>query len=170
MVEKTNEELARQAIENTANLTEYERRLKRAARFGIDVSTVTGPQFEKPAYNKMDLPAAGQQRIDRITENISKIKHRQQKFAEEPMPEADTTIQQLEQRITKIHNFAKPEEIKSTAVIIEDTLYLYGTDYMSTDEINLYMYPYPEMKVRWINDSSCTLKFNSKEEAASAYH
>ncbi len=86
------------------------------------------------------------------------------------MPEAETKLQQLEQRITKIHNVAKPEEIKSTAVIIEDMLYLYGTDFMSTDEINLYMYSFPTMKVRWINDSSCTLKFNSNEEAARAYN
>ena len=135
----------------------------------MDLSTV-GPQFQTPAYDKMDLSAAGQQRIDKIAENISKIKHRQQKFAEEPMPEAETKIQQLEQRITKIHNVAKPEEIKSSAVIIEDLLYLYGTDFMSTDEINLYMLPFPEMKVRWINDSSCTLKFKSNEEAAAAYH
>lgn len=41
----------------------------------------------------MDLSAAGQQRIDKIAENISKIKHRQKKFAEEPMPEAETKIQ-----------------------------------------------------------------------------
>lgn len=136
----------------------------------MDVSTVVGPQSEKPAYDKMDLPAAGQQRIEKLAENISKIKMRQQKFAEEPMPESETKIQQLEQRITKIHNVAKPEEIKSSAVIIEDMLYLYGTDFMSTDEINLYMFSFPDMKVRWINDSSCTLKFNSNEEAAKAYH
>ena len=86
------------------------------------------------------------------------------------MAESDTKIQQLEQRITKIHNVAKPEEIKATAVIKEDTLYLYGTDFMSTDEINLYMMQYPDMKVRWINDSSCTLSFKSNDEAAQAYH
>jgi hypothetical protein len=59
MVEKTNADQSSPAIENAANLTEYELRLKRAARFGIDISTVMGPQFEKPAYDKMDLPAAG---------------------------------------------------------------------------------------------------------------
>ncbi len=118
----------------------------------------------------MDMPAAGQQKVERIAENISKIKMRQQKFAEQPMPEAETKIQQLEQRITKIHNVEKPEEIKSSAIIKEDTLYLYGTDFMSTDEINLYMMQFPDMKVQWINDSSCTLKFKSNEEAAEAYH
>ena len=30
---------------------------------------------------------------------------------------------------------------------------------MSTDEIKMYFMKYPEIEVRWINDSSCTLKF-----------
>jgi hypothetical protein len=58
----------------------------------MDTSTVMGPQVETPAYDKMDMPVAGQQRIDRIAENISKIKMRQQKFADEPMPESETKI------------------------------------------------------------------------------
>ena len=116
------------------------------------------------------MPAASQQKVERIAENISKIKMRQRKFAEQPMPEAETKIQQLEQRITKIHYVEKPEEIKSSAIIKEDTLYLYGTDFMSTDEIKLYMMQFPDMKVQWINDSSCTLQFKSNEEAAEAYH
>jgi len=54
---------------------------------------VVGPHYEAPAYDKMDMPAAGQQKVERIEENISKIKRRQQKFAEQPMPEAETKIQ-----------------------------------------------------------------------------
>lgn len=93
MVEQTKEDFNSPAIENATNLTEYERRLKRAARFGMDTSSVVGPQAAVPAYDKMDLSAAGQQRVDRLAENISKIKMRQQKFAEEPIPESDTKIQ-----------------------------------------------------------------------------
>jgi|LakMenEpi03Aug12_release.lakeMendotaPanAssembly.Ray.scaffolds.fasta_scaffold1829722_1 hypothetical protein len=80
----------------------------------------------------MDLPAAGLVKVERLNENIAKIKMRQQKFAEETPPEAITKIQNLENRITKLHYVAKPEEIKKTAIIIEDMLYLYGTDFMST--------------------------------------
>ena len=59
MVEQTNEDFSSPAIQNAASLTEYERRLKRAERFGMDKSTVVGPQYEAPAYDKMDMPAAG---------------------------------------------------------------------------------------------------------------
>lgn len=41
---------------------------------------------------------------------------------------------------------------------------------MSTDEIKLYMMQFPEVRVQWINDSSCTLQFSNKDEAAQAYH
>jgi len=59
MVEQTSEDFSSPAIQNAASLTEYERRLKRAARFGLDEATVVGPQFQTPAYDKMDLPANG---------------------------------------------------------------------------------------------------------------
>ena len=61
-------------------MTEYERRLKRAARFGVQTSDVIGPQSETPAFQNMDLPVAGQHKIEKLTENISRIKMRQQKF------------------------------------------------------------------------------------------
>ena len=64
---------------------------------------------------------------------------------------------------------AKPEEIKETAVIIPDSLYLYGTDYMSNKDIKYYLIHFPHVRIKWINDSSCTLNFASPEEADRAY-
>lgn len=51
-------------------------------------------------------------------------------------------------------------------------LYLYGTDNMSTADIEEeYMGGrYPEMMVKWINDSSCVLTFPTKESAAECFH
>jgi hypothetical protein len=63
------------------------------------------------------------------------------------MAEAETRIESLENRINKLHNVSKPDEIKSEAVIIEDKLYLYGTDFMSTKEIRLHFMRYPEVQV-----------------------
>jgi hypothetical protein len=41
---------------------------------------------------------------------------------------------------------------------------------MSTDDIKDYMgIQFPDIIVTWINDSSCTIKFVSKEQAAEAY-
>ena len=86
------------------------------------------------------------------------------------MVDAVSKIENLEKRIEKLHNVSKPDEIKSDAVIIENQLYLYGTDFMSTEEIRLHFMRYPRVFVNWINDSSCTLLFSTHEEAADAYH
>ena len=79
-------------------------------------------------------------------------------------------MENLEKRITKLHNVSKPEEIKSGAEIKLDSLYLYGTDYMSTAEIHFYLIRFPDVRIQWINDSSCTLQFENAEEAERAYH
>jgi len=63
------------------------------------------------------------------------------------MPNVDERIENLETRKNKLHNQAKPEEIKSDAVIIEDCLYLYGTDYMSTREIKEHFMRYPTVHI-----------------------
>lgn len=63
----------------------------------------------------------------------------------EATPMAETRIENLENRINKLHNVSKPEEIKTDAVIIEDMLYFYGTDFMSTREIKTYFMRYPEI-------------------------
>ena len=49
------------------------------------------------------------------------------------------TITNLEKKVNQLKSFEKPEEIKRTAVITEDSLYLYGTDFMSTGDIKDYM-------------------------------
>ncbi len=135
----------------------------------MDTSTVLGPTANNGLGN-MDLSATSKNKVDRLNENIQKIKMRQQKFASEVPEEAETRIENLEKRIDKLHNVSKPEEIKASAVIIENMLYFYGTDYMSTKEIKDYFMRYPDIEVKWINDSSCTLKFPSNEIAAEAYH
>lgn len=38
-----------------------------------------------------------------------------------------------------------------------DTIYLYGTDDMSTDDVFKYFNDYGPECVEWINDSSCTI-------------
>ena len=56
--------------------------------------------------------------------------------------------------------FEKPAEIHESAIIRPDTLYLYGTDFMSTKDIKLYIgTQFPEIEIKWINDSSCSVVF-----------
>jgi len=56
--------------------------------------------------------------------------------------------------------------------MFDDKLYLYGTDWMSNKDISdIYMGSrYPEMEIKWINDSSCVLAFKTPEEAKEALH
>lgn len=71
-------------------------------------------------------------------------------------------ISKLNKRITSLKAFEKPAEIQADAQIKEETLYLYGTDFMSTRDIKLYVgTQFPEVQIKWINDSSCTLIFQS---------
>jgi hypothetical protein len=53
---------------------------------------------------------------------------------------------------------------------VEDSLYLYGTDFMSNKDLSVYVGTrFPDVVIKWINDSSCTLKFESQEQAEQAY-
>lgn len=160
-----------QSAAEQAMMTEYERRLQRAKRFGIDVAMVTGPQVDGDAeVTQMDLPARSQNTKQYLNQNIEKIKHRQQKFSDiGEHPDSGKRIEKLENRITRLHNVSKPEQIQESAKICEDTLYLYGTDYMSNSDIRDYFLRFPSVQIKWINDSSCTLQFHSFEEAAEAY-
>lgn len=131
-----------------ASMSEYERRMARAARYGLDASKVLGPQVQsvqntqlKPdeAFDRMAQgPKAGQ--VDRIMQKIDKLKARAERFADE---EADVQpnphLKNLESRVSQLRSFEKPEEIQRSATISEDSLYLYGTDFMSTDDIKDYM-------------------------------
>ena len=81
-----------------------------------------------------------------------------------------TKIKKLNKRITSLKAYEKPVQISSDAKIIEDSLYLYGTDFMSTGDIKNYFGTlFPAVHIKWINDSSCTIKFETGEEAESAY-
>mmetsp|Transcript_59678 Transcript_59678/g.82016 ORF Transcript_59678/g.82016 Transcript_59678/m.82016 type:complete len:114 (+) Transcript_59678:424-765(+) len=78
-------------------------------------------------------------------------------------------ISSIQNRIDKLENVEPPKQIDKDAQIIPDTLYLYGTDYMSTKEIYEYLYSFPDANVKWINDSSCTVKLSSEEKANRLY-
>ena len=95
-----------------------------------------------------------------------------------------------------------PAPIQFDSIILEDSLYLYGVDYMSNQDILGYFRKYKdpnappledepedddamnvdqgnkykkpreipgEVKVEWIDDSSCVIKFVNKDLARSAY-
>ena len=74
-------------VEQRKELTEYEKRLKRAERFGIDPSTVVPPQqqIEQPIQQDetmfTDMKMGNQsKKIEELQADIDRIKQRQQRF------------------------------------------------------------------------------------------
>lgn len=100
-------------------------------------------------------------------QKIDKLKARAERFADEEADiEPNPHIKNLESRVNQLRSYEKPVEIQRTATISEDSLYLYGTDFMSTEDIKDYMgVQFPDIIITWINDSSCTIKFVSQEQA-----
>lgn len=108
--------------------------------------------------------------VDRIMQKIEKLKARAERFGDEVEDSSNNAIKHLENRVGQLRSLEKPEEIRKNAAIIEDSLYLYGTDFMSTENIKEYMgLQFPDLSITWINDSSCTIKFNSADQAADAF-
>jgi hypothetical protein len=74
-----------------------------------------------------------------------------------------------------IEHKAPPVPILAGSEILFDSLYVYGVDFMSTDDVKRYFKKYLELstttedQVRWINDSSCVVKFPSSDLAKLAY-
>ena len=73
-------------------------------------------------------------------------------------------ISKLNKRITSLKAYERPAEIHESAEIRPATLYLYGTDFMSTRDIKLYIgTQFPNIHIQWINDSSCTITFECED-------
>jgi len=53
--------------------------------------------------------------------------------------------------------------------VLGNKLYMYGTDFMSTDEVKQYFEKFGDTTIQWINDSSCTVLFEKDEAARAAY-
>ena len=70
---------------------------------------------------------------------IDKLKARAERFGEDVEDQSNSTIKNLENRVCSLRSMEKPEEIRRTAKIVEDSLYMYGTDFMSTFDIKDYM-------------------------------
>lgn len=100
---------------------------------------------------------------------LQKIKDRMQKFGMEPTGEVKKNMQKLERQIAWKTNKDQPKEIQQGSQVIETSLYLYGTDFMSTGDVNKYFSIFDPKQVQWINDSSCVVSFEDPTKCALAY-
>jgi hypothetical protein len=77
----------------------------------------------------------------------------------------------LQRKLDFARHKEPPRPIEAESVINDDTLYLYGVDYMSTDDIKQHFSGFgSNLEVIWINDSSCRVKFESPELTRKAYN
>jgi hypothetical protein len=60
-------------------------------------------------------------------------------------------------------NYRPLKEIGPDDKIQPNILYLYGTDFMSTEDVQSYFERFGKLDIKWINDSSCSIQFESDE-------
>jgi hypothetical protein len=86
----------------------------------------------------------------------------------------------MEKKLQWTEHKASPVPILEGAKLLKDSLYIYGVDYMSTDDVKSYFARYSKLpgeeevneehfKVTWINDSSCVVKLPGHIQAFKAY-
>ncbi|CDW76543.1 splicing rnp complex component [Stylonychia lemnae] len=110
------------------------------------------------------------QTVDEIEQEIQKLEQRKLKFEGKLTEEAEKRLEKLQRKLDFARHKDAPKPIEQEAVISEDAIYLYGVDYMSTDDIKKYFSKFGESQdVIWINDSSCRVKFESSDIARRAY-
>ena len=59
---------------------------------------------------------------------------------------------------------------ESQGTVRTDSLYVFGVDFMSSDQVMAYFEVFYPVEVEWLNDSSCNVKFPSPEVALLAYN
>lgn len=81
----------------------------------------------------------------------------------------------MEKKLEWTQHKAPPVPILADSNILSNSLYLYGVDFMSTDDVKNYFHRYSQLaqgvesleseedqfNVKWINDSSCVIKLPS---------
>lgn len=103
---------------------------------------------------------------------IKKLQDRQAKFGV-ITEESQRILNILQRRFEFAKHKEAPKPILLEAEVLPNSILLYGVDYMSTFDIKSYFERFASTKdaleVKWINDSSCTVKFESEALAQKAY-
>ena len=108
------------------------------------------------------------QSVEELESEIKKIQERQEKYGTQT-EESLIIMERLQRRLDFARHKEAPKPILKGSTLLEDTIYLYGVDYMSTSDIKGYFERFTtnndgeQLVVAWIDDSSCTVKFESTE-------
>ena len=82
-------------------------------------------------------------------------------------------MERLQRKLDFARHKEPPRPIETESAIVTNKIYLYGVDYMSTMDIKQYFERFATsqdaLTVAWLNDSSCTVQFESDEMSQKAY-
>ena len=120
--------------------------------------------------------------VEDLRDKIQKYKERTDRFAhdDEEMERRQGKLHRMQKKLEWTEHKAPPLPIVHESVVQRDSLYLYGVDFMSTDDVKKYFARYvrkdiepvegeESLSVVWINDSSCVIKLQSEALALKAY-
>jgi len=119
--------------------------------------------------------------VNELKDKIEKYKIRNERFAnDEDADQRREKIQRMEKKLEWTVHKAAPVPILAGSNMLGDSLYIYGVDFMSTDDVKKYFSRYSKLsdqaevdeetfKIIWINDSSCVVKLPSDALAGKAY-
>lgn len=177
---------------------ERERQLQRAERFGVEFREPPKDQFgqvkryanpfllaEEKAKKKEERglrfglidpeeKAKKEMRLQKFGPLVPASTTQDEKEAEEPEEDKGKGLELEEEEgeeeesmdvETREPKKEWPVEVKRR----QETLYLYGTDKMSTEDVFKYFVEYKPQFVEWIDDSSCNVVFDDHGSAAQAF-
>lgn len=76
-------------------------------------------------------------------------------------------MERLQRKLDFARHKEAPRPIEQGSTIMEDSIYFYGVDYMSTQDIKSYFERFASnieaLELTWLNDSSCKIKFESTD-------
>lgn len=99
--------------------------------------------------------------MEELEKEIQRLKDREEKF-DTHTEESKKHLDRMQRKLDFTRHKEQPTPIEVESLVAEDTLYLYGVDYMNTFEIKKYFDGFgAEKEISWINDSSCRIKFES---------
>jgi len=93
--------------------------------------------------------------VEEIEKEIKKLQEREARFGTAG-EESKKHVERLQRKLDFAKHMEPPKPIEEGSTFNNDTLYLYGVDYMNTDNIKNHFNGFGEERnVTWINDSSC---------------
>ena len=107
---------------------------------------------------------------DEKRKQLEQFNRRMDKFGQDHLTISEKKeIRQIETDLKWAEHKFPPRPILKDSKILQDTLLLYGVDFMSSDDIKKYFKIHGEVEIQWLDDSQALVKFEDDQTAKKAY-